>query len=151
MRESNWIAEARRRCNPELHLVRNPVQARLLEHHPDCLQVWDVDLKGQPYWVHSIHDRGMPRDPSEVDIMRIQKMASSSTHAGKESWIDELDRGAKHRYTETDEEWGRKMNEYFSPGGEGYEKIMYATKNRLVVATKIPGNQDHNLRKRRPR
>jgi len=75
----------------ELSVRKDPVHARKLGIHEECLQVWDVGVvSGDPYHVISIHASGQPREPYEADVREIQRMSADVVHQGRPGWIDEM-------------------------------------------------------------
>ena len=141
MRKSDWIKAARRRCSADIFLCRNQVQAKAANVHPECLQIWDrAPHTHEPYFVIAIHASGMPRDPSDFDIDVLQSMSSDREHQGRKGWIADLDRGAKARFDQAEEGYADRVSAHFSPGGEGYEKMMHKARQKLIIAKTIPTN-----------
>lgn len=152
MRATDWLKEARRRCSADLFLCRNHVQAKAVGVHPECMQIWDrAPHTHEPYFVVAVHFSGLPRDPSDVDIDILQSMSSDREHQGRKGWIDDLDKGARDRFPQAEEEYAERVRAYFAPGGEGHAKTDWVHKKRFSVAQTIPGNQGNHRRIVRPK
>ena len=139
MHTKDWIKEARRRCNPELFICRNKVQAKAIGVHPECLQVWDrAPNSHEPYFVLAIHTGGLPRDPSDIDIERLQAMSADRIHQGCKEHFTKILRHNEDRFERGEREYQERIGEWFGPGGEGYKRASYISGNRRVVAMNTP-------------
>ena len=140
MEHKNFESLIKRRVLRQLFLCRNKVQAAKLGIHPDVRQVWCRGMDGAPFFVHAIHAEGWPRQPHEIDIIALQKMATQNVvgGTGHTSWLDSMDKGASGRYTTAEEDFARRVKTWFAPGGEGYDRAMHMTKNHLVIPMKQP-------------
>ncbi|MCH7952742.1 MAG: hypothetical protein IIC25_02525 [Chloroflexi bacterium] len=138
MEHKNFESLIKRRVLRQLFLCRNKVQAAKLGIHPDVRQVWCRGMDGAPFFVHAIHAEGWPRQPHEIDIIALQKMATQNVvgGTGHTSWLDSMDKGASGRYTTAEEDFARRVKTWFAPGGEGYDRAMHMTKNHLVIPVK---------------
>lgn len=136
----NFQALIQRRVNRQLFVCRNKIQAAKLGVHPEVFQVWCRAMDGAPYFVHAIHANGCPRQPSEIDVVALQKMATQNVvgGTGHASWLEQMERGWSGRYQTSEEAYARRVHEWLSPGGGGYDRALHLTRNKIVVPVKQP-------------
>ena len=152
MRESNFQSEIRLRVNPMLFVCRNPLQAQKMNAHPECTQVWCTSQYGERYFVHILKDmHGFPRDSSEIDVVALQKMDAANLHGGRRSWINEAADSQKKYARDRELARDRGIEDWLRPGGEGYERIKWATGNHLVVPVRQDVSKILHGRKGKPR
>lgn len=120
--------------------------------HPECLQVWDKSpTNGTPYFVHAAHVRGYPRELVDHDIDHIARMSSDAEHQGRQGWVDDYIRDQQARFDDAETAYAGRISDWFGRGGEGRSRAEWVSGSKLTIATSIPSNQNHNLRRRRKR
>ncbi len=151
-RQGNFEREIQRRVNPMLFLCRNRLQARKMNAHPECWQIWCTSQRGEKYFVHIIKDMlGHPRDPSEIDAVALQKMDAAGVHGGRTSWIQDSVKDQKQHQEDRERLCDEHIQQWFAPGGEGHSRLRHLVRNKLVVPVQQEFSKVLHGIKRRPR